>query len=64
VEGRATEAVRRLLAGALGLTLADVVLVSGERSRVKRFRLSGLARDEAVEKVEMLVAQERSASGD
>ncbi len=39
VEGRATEAVRRLLADHLGVPKSRVELVSGATSRVKRFRV-------------------------
>jgi uncharacterized protein len=37
VDGRATEAARLALAGALAVAPARVSLVSGERSRLKRF---------------------------
>jgi uncharacterized protein YggU (UPF0235/DUF167 family) len=39
VDGRATEAVRRLLARGLGVAPARLVLVRGATSRDKRFRL-------------------------
>ena len=42
VDGKATEAARRALADGLGVTPAHVVLVEGERSRLKRFRIDGL----------------------
>jgi hypothetical protein len=42
VEGRATEAARLALAEALGVTPATVTLVTGESSRLKRFRIEGL----------------------
>jgi uncharacterized protein (TIGR00251 family) len=42
VDGRATEAARVAVAGALGVGTAAVTLVSGERSRLKRFRVAGL----------------------
>ncbi|MEZ5323325.1 MAG: DUF167 domain-containing protein [Microthrixaceae bacterium] len=41
VDGRANDAVRRLLAEHLGIRPRDVELVSGERSRDKVFRVSG-----------------------
>jgi uncharacterized protein YggU (UPF0235/DUF167 family) len=41
VEGKATEAVRRALAGALGLKARDVVLKVGATSRDKVFTVSG-----------------------
>jgi uncharacterized protein YggU (UPF0235/DUF167 family) len=42
VDGRATEAARVALADALGVPPSAVVLVAGERSRLKRFRVDGL----------------------
>jgi uncharacterized protein (TIGR00251 family) len=42
VDGRATEAARRALADALAVSPAAVTLVSGEHSRLKRFRVDGL----------------------
>jgi uncharacterized protein YggU (UPF0235/DUF167 family) len=42
-EGRANDAVRRLLAGALDVAPSRVSLVAGERGRTKRFRIEGLA---------------------
>jgi uncharacterized protein (TIGR00251 family) len=43
--GRANEAIRDLLAGALKVPSRDVVLVSGETSRDKRFAVRGLHGD-------------------
>lgn len=45
VEGAANKACRDFLAEALGVRRADVELVSGDKSREKRFRVHGL--DEA-----------------
>jgi uncharacterized protein len=56
VDGRATEAARCALGTALGVRPGAVSLVSGERSRVKRFRVDGLATDEALRRVAELVA--------
>ena len=42
VDGAANEALRTLLAGVLGVPLRGVAIVSGERSREKRVRVSGL----------------------
>lgn len=42
VEGAANKACRDFLAAALGVRRADVELVSGEKSREKRFRIAGL----------------------
>jgi uncharacterized protein YggU (UPF0235/DUF167 family) len=41
VEGKATEAVIRLLAAQLGVPRSEVTLLSGATSRVKRFRIDG-----------------------
>jgi uncharacterized protein (TIGR00251 family) len=42
IEGRATDAARIAVADALGLSADRVVVVAGERSRLKRLRISGL----------------------
>jgi uncharacterized protein (TIGR00251 family) len=55
VEGRATEAVRALLGDAFGVTAGRVTLVSGERSRLKRFRLAGIGREAARTRLEALL---------
>lgn len=39
IEGRATEAVTRVLAEHLGVPKSQVELISGATSRVKRFRI-------------------------
>ena len=41
-DGRATEAARRALAKALGLRRPAVTLEAGATSRIKRFRVAGL----------------------
>lgn len=41
VEGRANEEIRRFLADMLALPLRDLALVSGEKSRSKRFSIRG-----------------------
>lgn len=46
LDGRANDAVVRLLAKALGVPRATVALVAGERSRDKRVRVAGVAADE------------------
>jgi uncharacterized protein len=43
VDGAANRAARDFLAAALGVRRADVTLVSGETSRQKRFRITGLS---------------------
>jgi uncharacterized protein (TIGR00251 family) len=42
VDGKANEALRRLLAERLGVALSAVTIVSGETSRLKRVRVDGL----------------------
>ena len=46
VEGRANDAAVALVAEALEVDSRDVELVSGARSRVKRFRIRGLTAEE------------------
>ncbi len=46
VEGRANDAAGALLAEALEVKAKDVELVSGARSRMKRFRVQGLNAEE------------------
>jgi uncharacterized protein len=46
VEGRATEAARRLLAEALGVPPSAVTLRTGPRARTKVFAVRGLSPDE------------------
>jgi len=46
VEGRANDAAVALLAEALEVSVRDVELVSGARSRVKRFRIKGVTAEE------------------
>jgi uncharacterized protein (TIGR00251 family) len=48
VDGRATEAARAELARALGVAASAVMLVSGERSRLKRFRVAGCTQAGAI----------------
>lgn len=42
LEGRANEALRRILADYLNVPLAAVKIASGERSRLKRVEIQGL----------------------
>jgi uncharacterized protein len=46
VEGRANEAAADVLADALAVKRGDVELVSGSRSRLKRFRVRGITTEE------------------
>jgi uncharacterized protein (TIGR00251 family) len=52
VEGAANRACRDFLAEALGVKRAQVTLVSGEKSREKRFRIEELTADEVRSRVE------------
>jgi uncharacterized protein (TIGR00251 family) len=47
VDGRANAALAEVLAEALGVKLAQVVLVSGASSRSKRYRITGVDADAA-----------------
>ena len=63
VDGRATEAARRALADALGVSPAVVSLVSGEHSRLKRFRVEGLTMTDAQARVaELAMGQDYTAA--
>jgi hypothetical protein len=50
-DGRATEAARTVLADALGVPATAVTLVSGERSRLKRFRVAGVSAETVAARV-------------
>jgi uncharacterized protein (TIGR00251 family) len=52
VEGAANKACRDFLAELLGVRRADVELVSGEKSREKRFRVHGLDEPELHRRIE------------
>ena len=45
-KGKANEAIRAVLAEALGCRLSQVALISGATSRQKRFRIEGFSHDE------------------
>lgn len=53
--GRANEAVAKAIADAFGLEASAVVLISGEKSREKRFRLAGIDTEDFSERLERLV---------
>ena len=46
-EGRANEALVRLLARALGVAPSNVQMISGRQSRVKMFEIEGVSEDAA-----------------
>jgi uncharacterized protein (TIGR00251 family) len=55
VDGRANDAVRTLLGAAFDMPESRVVLVSGDRSRLKRFRLRGVGRAAAAQRLRELL---------
>lgn len=55
VEGAANKACRDFLAEALGVRRADVELVSGDKSREKRFRVHGLDEAELRRRIDALL---------
>jgi uncharacterized protein (TIGR00251 family) len=59
VDGRATEAARVALATAFGVGAAAVSLVSGERSRLKCFRVAGLAVTDAERRLAPFLGPDR-----
>lgn len=63
--GRANEALVKALAEAFGVAGRDVELLSGETSRVKRFRLRGIEADDFEDRLERLAAEDAAgpASG-
>jgi uncharacterized protein (TIGR00251 family) len=51
LEGRANDAVRRLLAKAAGVGVSRVQVVRGERARDKTLRIDGLSLDDAARRL-------------
>ena len=51
LEGRANEAVRRLIAAAAGVTPSQVQVIRGERAREKTVRVSGLPNDDLLRRL-------------
>jgi uncharacterized protein (TIGR00251 family) len=60
VEGRANEAATALLAATLDVAPDDVELVSGARSRAKRFRVRGITAEEV--EVQLRLALDAAAT--
>jgi uncharacterized protein (TIGR00251 family) len=56
VDGRATDTARRAIAAALDVPPSAVSLVSGERSRAKRFLVEGMSADVAIARIGALLA--------
>ncbi len=63
VDDRANEAARALLAEEFGIPPSDVELVSGQRSRLKRFRLSNIDRDEFAVRLRRAVREADQGAG-
>ncbi len=63
VDDRANEAARALLATEFGVSGRDVELVSGQRSRLKRFRISNVDREEFVTRLRRAVREGEPAPG-
>lgn len=55
VEGAANKACREFLAETLGVRRADVELLSGDKSREKRFRIQGLDEAELRRRIDALL---------
>jgi uncharacterized protein (TIGR00251 family) len=60
VEGAANEELIEVIADALGVARRTVVLVSGERSRLKRLRVSGISTQTASERLPGAAEPDRS----
>jgi uncharacterized protein len=59
VDGRANEALRRLLAARLNVPVAAVKIVAGEKSKTKRVAIAGVTR----EQIEALCGAAQARSG-
>lgn len=56
VDGAANRACRDFLAETLGVRRGDVELVTGEKSREKRFRIDGLSEEDLKARIESCLA--------
>ena len=63
VDDRANEATAALLASSLDVPVSDVSLVTGGRSRLKRFRIVGAEPAELIERLERAVAVATEPTG-
>ncbi|HZP30579.1 MAG TPA: DUF167 domain-containing protein [Acidimicrobiia bacterium] len=63
LEGRANTAAVALIASTLDVREKDVTLVSGERSRLKRFRVAGAEPDELATRLERALEQAAEPPG-
>lgn len=64
IDGRANTAAAALVAEALGVKERDVELVSGDRSRLKRFRVSGVEADDVESRLRQALAEADSRVGE
>jgi uncharacterized protein (TIGR00251 family) len=64
VDGRANAATAALIAAALGVKERDVELVSGERSRLKRFRVAGIEADDVESRLRQALVEADSRVGE
>ncbi len=64
VDGRANVAAAALVAATLGVKERDVELVSGERSRLKRFRVVGIEVDDVEARLSGALAEAEARVGE
>lgn len=64
VDGRANEAAVALIAEVLGVKEGDVKLVSGQRSRLKRFRIRGIDAEDVEFRLRQALAEADSRVGE
>ena len=64
VDGRANSAATALVAAALGVKERDVQLVSGERSRLKRFRVTGVDAEDVESRLHQALVEADSRVGE
>ncbi|HEV3133834.1 MAG TPA: DUF167 family protein [Acidimicrobiia bacterium] len=64
VDGRANASAAALIADALGVQERDVELVSGERSRLKRFRVAGIDVEDVDTRLRQALAEADSRVGE
>ena len=63
VDDRANEATAALLASSLDVPVSGVTLVSGDKSRLKRFRVVGAEPAELIERLERAVSVAEEPAG-
>jgi len=62
-QGRANEALAKALAEGFGIEEKAVSLVAGDKSRTKRFRITGVEEDDFVRRLDELVEEGTAAPG-